>query len=385
LRKSLTLLLALAAVFAAMTATAQAAKPGSNLIQFKNGGSSVSEGQTTIALLIERTATSPNPATVRYRTAGTGNTAIGAADCSDPATDYRAVDDPVTFGAGSKTAQVHIPICNNNLFENGENVIVELYNQSSPYNLGAKRTHTLTINDNDPTPVLAIDDAAAADEGTDLSFPVHRTGASLVPTSVTVMSASGLVAPIALLGDDFGAAGPGSFPLVLTWAAGDNADKVVTVPALDDNLDEATENMRVLLSSPVNGTFGDHTALGQINDTDTVGISAVNPAPGPEGGLYTFSVTLDKVPAAPVSVGYLNRNDLDGADAGAVCGGTVDYVSASGTLNWAAGDPVTKTFDVTTCPDTDDEPDEGIVIELGSPTGGTILDDSASGLITDDD
>ena len=69
------------------------------------------------------------------------------------------------------------------------------------------------------------------------------------------------------------------------------------------------------------------------------------------------------------------------ATGGASCGGAVDYVNASGTLNFASGE-TSKTFDVTLCNDTDDESDETVNLALTNPTGGATLGTPNTAVLT---
>ncbi len=379
MRILLTLALA-ASLVLAFTVTATAAKPGAKLVQFKSGGYSVSENQTaSIAIILSQKGT----ASVNFSTLGGSATASADAVC-DPGEDYvTKTDEPVSF-SNQTGKNVNLTICNDSSFENSETVAMELSDPSTGWSLGPKQTATLTIKDNDPSPTITIDDAdpAAVNEGDSLTFDVHISGVSSVPTSVNYASANGTGPNAAIGPGDFG---PANLPGVLSWGPGDTSDRQITVPANDDALDELQENMRVVLSSPINGSFGDATGVGLINDTDVVGINAVDPPNDNEDGAYVFSVTLDKVPAAPVSVNAFNRDDLDGATAGATCGPGIDYQTFNTTLNWAAGDGTAKTVTVVTCDDGESEPDEGIRLELGSAVGGVIGDDSGSGLLVNDD
>src|SRR6185436_11482988 len=66
---------------------------------------------------------------------------------------------------------------------------------------------------------------------------------------------------------------------------------------------------------------------------------------------------------------------------GAVCGGAVDYVTTSGSLNFASGERL-KTISVPVCSDGASEPDETFLLNLSGATGATIQDNQAVGTIT---
>ncbi|MFN2511681.1 MAG: Calx-beta domain-containing protein [Pyrinomonadaceae bacterium] len=74
------------------------------------------------------------------------------------------------------------------------------------------------------------------------------------------------------------------------------------------------------------------------------------------------------------------------ATGGASCTAGVDYVSTSGTLNWAAGDATSKTFPITICDDTVFEGNEPVNLTLSNATGATLGAPSTATLtITDND
>ncbi|HEV7684333.1 MAG TPA: C25 family cysteine peptidase [Pyrinomonadaceae bacterium] len=102
------------------------------------------------------------------------------------------------------------------------------------------------------------------------------------------------------------------------------------------------------------------------------------------GGLVTITVTRTAGSVNAATIHYATGDSA--AIGGATCGGSTDYVNASGTLNFAAGE-TSKTFDVSICPDSTYEGDEEFNVTLDSPGGGSILGspDAAVVNITEDD
>ena len=100
----------------------------------------------------------------------------------------------------------------------------------------------------------------------------------------------------------------------------------------------------------------------------------------PEGNTGTstasFSVVLAPTATGPVTVAFATANGT--ATAGS------DYVAASGTLTFAAGESA-KTVAVTINGDTTPEANESFVLNLTSPTGATLADGQASATLLDDD
>ena len=113
-----------------------------------------------------------------------------------------------------------------------------------------------------------------------------------------------------------------------------------------------------------------------------IGADEVPPSPGTlqfssatysvtEAGMTaTITVTRTGGTSGAASVMY---NTSDGSATGGVaCGGTTDYITTSGTLNWANGDAASKTFTVTVCNDGVSESSETVNLALSNVTGATL-------------
>jgi len=157
------------------------------------------------------------------------------------------------------------------------------------------------------------------------------------------------------------------------------------VHALDDAVNECTENFQVTLSDPIGacggviGVLSD--ALGLINDNDPVEIAVSDPPNAIEGSSFVFSVTLDRQSQQTVRVNY---NTRDGSAS------MVDYADAAGLLTFAPGTTVV-TVRVGTMSDSVGECPEDLFLDLTSPeaacsvavlapdaaTARAVIDDSA--------
>jgi CSLREA domain-containing protein len=127
----------------------------------------------------------------------------------------------------------------------------------------------------------------------------------------------------------------------------------------------------------VTDDLGHSGSGGPLTDTDGVTINVAS------GGTLAFSATAYEVNetgtsvtitvirgggrAGAASVNYATSDVT--ATGGATCAAGVDYVSASGTLNWADDDNAGKTFTVTLCEDFGDVGDETLSISLSGATG----------------
>jgi len=115
----------------------------------------------------------------------------------------------------------------------------------------------------------------------------------------------------------------------------------------------------------------------------------------PTGGVLAFTVQSYSISesAGTVQLSIGRTGSTTGAvalsyataDGTAVSGS--DYIAASGTLNWAAGDAATKTITLTILNDTTPEATEQFVVNLSNPSGGAVVGaiSQATVIITDDD
>ena len=108
-------------------------------------------------------------------------------------------------------------------------------------------------------PVLTVDDARAS-EGTDatLDFTVRLNAAVEATVTADYATADGT----ATAGEDYTAASG-----TLTFAAGETS-KTVSVPVLDDALDEGAETLTLRLSNASGARIGDAVATGTITNAD---------------------------------------------------------------------------------------------------------------------
>lgn len=375
------LAIVLALTFASVALAAKPTPaPQKPTVQFKNGSGNVNESKTTASVQI--TLSSRGTGDVHVRTAGgtaTGDSACGAG------VDYVTFADKTVHFANQSDQQVAVTLCPDAVDEANETIILQLFNQDPGWNLGSKREIPLTITDDDPSPRLAVSDASPATtpEGSDMTFTVSRTGAtSALPVTVVYTAVSGT----ATSGSDF--------PVTtgtLGWGPGDNSNRTVTVHANDDALDEADEGLTLVLSSPTNAGITDASGAGTISDTDDPpAISIADGADAEDDGFVQLEVTLDGPAAQTVTVDWTTA--ANGSATAQPFGPTNsclftqnDYVSATGTVTFAAGDQ-SETILVPTCPDTDLESDETFSVFLMNPTyATTVTDGTGVGTILNDD
>ena len=106
-------------------------------------------------------------------------------------------------------------------------------------------------------------------------------------------------------------------------------------------------------------------------------INNITMAEGDTGStIFTFSVVLENPTAEPISVDFLAVQDT--AKAGS------DFLSQSGTLNFAPGD-VSQTISIEVNGDTSVEANEQFFIQLSNPVNADLISTQAIGTITNDD
>jgi photosystem II stability/assembly factor-like uncharacterized protein/subtilisin-like proprotein convertase family protein len=91
---------------------------------------------------------------------------------------------------------------------------------------------------------------------------------------------------------------------------------------------------------------------------------------GNANGTATITVNRINGMAGAASVDYSTSGGT--ATGGAACSAGVDYVNATGTLNFANGE-TRKTFTVQLCPDSGNEPVETVNLTLSNPTNGALI------------
>jgi hypothetical protein len=219
-------------------------------------------------------------------------------------------------------------------------------------------------------PVLSIADRTVAENAGTATFTVTLASPATAQATVQYSTAPGT----ATAGADYTAATG-----VVTFPPGQTS-RTVSIPLVNDALDEDDETFVVNLASPAGATVGDGQAQGTITDDDPLpALTAVDCA-ALEGDTGTapcaFGVTLTPASGRAVAVGYTTQNGT--ATAGP------DYTTLSGTLSFAAG-ATSGTVVVSVLGDGALEGDESFALALASPNNATLADGQGDGVIVDDD
>lgn len=234
------------------------------------------------------------------------------------------------------------------------------------------------LTDNDLPGVIRFTDTdySASEADGQLDLTVERTsgltGDASVDYSVVPVSAEASIDYTPVSG-------------TLNWVGSDISDRTISVPLLQDLIDEPDETFVVSLSNFDGTTQGFVTsATATILDDDT----STNPVISPgmafvdEGNTGTviaqLEVTLDQANLLPVSV--------DWSTADWVATSPNDFLADSGTVTFAPGE-TTKTLPITVNGDQLHETDEVLGVVFSNPTNATIGGFMNLGLvvINDDD
>lgn len=350
-------------------------------------------GTSNATVAFTLSAASGAPVSVDYTTA-TG----GANGTATAGSDFTSASGTVTFAPGETTAQVNIAIVGDLLDEaDAETFRVVGSNVQGEAVLAGSGFGTVTINDDDTAPTIAITDVTQAEGNgsgvTPFVFTVSLSKAS--GRDVTVNAATGDPVqpsdptapsiPVASNTSDYSAVAT-----TVTISAGATS-QTVTVNVNKDSLDEANEVFNVILTSPTGATIADSRGVGTITNDDAgpaVTVAAATPSTT-EGNstispkTVTFTVSLAQASTKQVRVNYATVDGSATSTAGA--GSAADYTAASGTLTFSPG-VTSQQFTVSITGDTLPEPDEAFSAQLSNPVNATLgTPSSATQLIQNDD
>lgn len=331
-------------------------------VQFLGVSTTVGEtlGNGTLAVVLS--ALSYQEVTVDYEV--TGGTASGGG------VDFTLASGTLSIPAGNSSGDIAFNIVNDAVDEGIESFEVTLSNPSGA-TLGAQSVEPVTILDNDDPQAgfAATADSASEADGTLLvDVVLDRLNGATVTVDYLVTGASTATGG----GLDHSLVGG-----TLTFAAADQSESI-SIPLVDDPLDEGNETLVVVLLDPsANAGLDDNTTFTLTitdNDDPTVSVSATDTAAdeASDDGTFTFERTGDA--SLALTVGY--------SIAGSATNG-VDYTLLGGSVLI----PASATNATVTVAGTDDAVDEaaesvaltvlaGAGYLLGSSVGSVSLADT---------
>ncbi|WP_334310985.1 beta strand repeat-containing protein, partial [Dolichospermum circinale] len=209
------------------------------------------DGTTNLVYTFTRTGITTNALTVNYSINGT-------ADSTDYTGATPGTGKTITFDAGASTATLTIDPTADNTTESNDTVAITLA-AGTDYTLGTTTAVTGTIV-NDDFGTISINDITVV-EGKDANafLTVSLSNPNTQPISVnytiTPVNATANVDYTSVTG-------------TLTIAANTSFD-TISIPILNDNLNEPDEAFTVNLSNPINAPINPNAGIGEVIITDT--------------------------------------------------------------------------------------------------------------------
>jgi hypothetical protein len=219
-------------------------------------GSVTEDGTTNLVYTFTRTGNLTNALTVNYSVAGT---AIFNTDYSQTgAATFTSTTGTITFAAGLSTATLTIDPTADTTIEPNETVILTLA-AGTGYTVGTTTAVTGTIT-NDDFFQLSINDITVV-EGKDNHAILTVTVNNPNPQPITFNYTT---APINATANVDYTSKTGTITI-----AANTSTATISIPILNDNLNEADEAFTVTLSNPVNATINPEGGIGEVIITDT--------------------------------------------------------------------------------------------------------------------
>ncbi|MCU7884911.1 MAG: aggregation factor core protein MAFp3, isoform C, partial [Candidatus Thiodiazotropha sp. (ex Lucinoma annulata)] len=295
--------------------------------------------------------------------------------------DYNATNGSLSFADGVTTASFQVTVLDDSAYEGDERVNLSLSNPSGGAVIGANSAADLIITEDDQTPAsgqieFSVNTYAADEFNGSVTIEVVRQNGSTGVAMVNYTTSDGT----ATAGNDYIVNSA-----TLIFANGE-ISKSFDVTLNDDADFEGIETFNLTLSNVFGALLGDITSASvSLSDDDdppaagavvfTDSIQSVSE----DGNSATISVSREGGSAGAISVDYTT---MDGS---AIA--SSDYTFSTGRISFAAGEAVSKSFDVAIINDTQLEGDEQLALQLVNPQGGAVLGtQSLSQLtITDDE
>ncbi len=223
-------------------------------------------------------------------------------------------------------------------------------------------------------PTLAIGNAIVV-EG--------NAGQTMANFTVTLTGTAGCVTPVTVnyaTIDNTATTGNSDYVNTTGTLTFDTPTKTISVPVNGDLTTELDETFFVNLSNPSGAGITTAQGTGTITNDDTNKTLSINDVTVTEGDSGTvnanFTVSLDVPATGPITVNFATANNT------AIAGS--DYVAASGTVSFAAGEQ-SKQVTVVVNGDTTVEANETFFVNLTNPSGATINKAQGVGTINNDD
>lgn len=335
-------------------------------VQFTPNSTSVTEGDsgsTAVTATAVLSAASGRDVSVPF---GVGGTAV-----ANPAPDHDAQAGVIMIPAGQETGSYTFNVFGDTVNEGNDTVTLTM---GTPTNatVGANGTHTTTISNDDPTPTAQIDVANS-------TTTIAESGGTATIV-VTLTPASGRTATVSYSLGGTATSGSGNDYTIspaspISFAIGETS-KTLTVTVNNDTADEPNSET-VILTLGATGTAAlgspsTHTlTITDDDDQPQVSFTAASAARAEDAGMSLATLQLSRTTSSDVTVPFSVGGSAAGNDYALLCpdglGGTTpcagEVIIPAGQLS------ASITIDVTA--DSRVEPDETVVLTMGTPTNAT--------------
>ena len=313
------------------------------------------------------------PPSSRDVTVGYSTVAVSAEAGADYSDAVESVPGVLRILAGRTSAVVGVATVQDSLDEDLEQLRLVLSDPVGAVLAGGEAVGT--IIDDDPEPLLSVDDPEATEngDGTPVVFTLRLSEVSGRVVSVSYST----VDSTAKAGDDYVAVSNGRAAI----SAGAQTAPV-EVALVNDDVAEDVERFLLELSGPSNARFGDSVGAATVLDDDAAPQVLIDDAAATyeaAGASVSFAVRLSRAdPGAAVTVDFATE------DATALAGD--DYTHTSDTLTFAAGQTAMTVW-VDLVDDDVAEETETFGLRLSNPSSNATVgdDDSAVATVLDDD
>ncbi len=334
-------------------------------VSFTAATQEISESGGSATISVTRTGSSSGSLSVQFATSN------GSATASS---DYSASIGSLTFADGETSKTFVVPILNDNMDEPNEIVSIVLSDFAAGSLPGSLSMTLLTISDDDPPPLVTINDVAVneGNSGTTVAtFTLSLSTPSGKPISVDVADAPGTASQ----GVDYS-----FFSLLRVNISPGVVSQTFGVAITGETTFEDDETFFLNLTNPINVTIADNQGIGTISNDDPLPGLTVNNLAVVEGNsgskLFVFQIRLSNPSSRLVTV--------DSATADGTAKSGSDYQSVTGAVTFSPGQTI-RTMVVTVNGDTLVEPDETFSVNLTNPSEASIADGQGVGTILNDD
>jgi hypothetical protein len=320
-----------------------------------------------LGFTLSRTGSTTAALTVNFTVAGTMT--AGA--------DYVVPTGSTTFAAGSDSALISINLIGDTLAEGTETAIVTL-TPGSTYSIGIAGTATGYVTDQQASAVTQVVNFASAS-----SAVLESAGSFNIPVTL----AAPATAPVSVLFNLTGGTALGAgidYSTIsgeVSFATGEST-RNISLPIINDTLDEPDETVVLTLSLPTNArTVSPTVHTVTLTDDDapvavTVGFASPTSTADEGAGAINIPAALSAPQTSAVTVNYNTTG-------GTATSGS-DYTFSSGTLTFAPGETL-KHLPLTLIDDVPIDAAETVLLALSSPSGASLSQVNHTLTIVDND